>query len=37
MECNAVDRRIEVAKQTNPWDVSFTLTLICMTDSSRHA
>jgi hypothetical protein len=37
MECNAVDRRIEVAKQTNQWDVSFPLALACVTGSLRCA
>jgi hypothetical protein len=37
MECNAVDRRIEVAKQTNTWDVSFPLALTCVTLSLRCA
>ena len=35
MEFNAVDRHIEIAKQTNPWDVSFALT--CVTGSLRCA
>jgi hypothetical protein len=34
MEFDAVDFRIEVAKQTNPRDVSFTLTLACVTGYS---
>jgi hypothetical protein len=37
MECNAVDRRIEVAKQTNLWDFSFPLALTCVTGSLRFA
>ena len=34
MEFDSVDFRIEVAKQTNPWDVSFTLALACVIGSS---
>jgi hypothetical protein len=37
MEFDAVDFRIEVAKQTNPRDVSFTLTLACVTGTLRCA
>jgi hypothetical protein len=37
MECNGVDRRVKVAKQTNPWDVSFPLALTCVTGSLRCA
>jgi hypothetical protein len=37
MEFNAVDRHIEIAKQTNPWDVSFPLALTCVTGSLRCA
>ena len=37
MEFYAVDRRIEVAKQSNPRDVSFPLALTCVTGSLRCA
>ena len=37
MEFDAIDSRIEVAKQTNRWDVSFTLALACVTGSLRFA
>jgi hypothetical protein len=37
MEFDAADFRIEVAKQTNPRDVSFTLALACVTGSSGRA
>lgn len=37
MEFDVIDRRIEVAKQTNPWDVSFPLALTCVTGSLRCA
>jgi hypothetical protein len=37
MEFDAIDRRIEVAKQTNPWDVSFPLALTCVTGLLRCA
>jgi hypothetical protein len=37
MGCNAVDRRIEVVKQTNPRDDSFPLALTCVTGSLRCA
>lgn len=37
MEFDAIDRRIEVAKQTNPWDVSFPLALTCVTGPLRFA
>ena len=37
MEFDAIDRRIEVAKQTNPWDVSFPLALTWVTGSLRFA
>lgn len=37
MEFDAIDRRIEVAKQTNIWDVSFPLALTCVTGSLRFA
>jgi hypothetical protein len=37
MEFDAIDRRIEVAKQTNLWDVSFPLALTCVTGSLRFA
>jgi hypothetical protein len=37
MGCNAVDRHIEVPKQTNPWDVSFPLAFTCVTGTLRCA
>jgi hypothetical protein len=37
MEFDAIDRRIEIAKQTNPWDVSFLLDRTCVTSSLRCA
>jgi hypothetical protein len=37
MEFDVIDRRIEVAKQTNPWDVSFQLALTSVTGSLRFA
>jgi hypothetical protein len=37
MKFDAADSHIEVAKQTNPRDVSFTLTLACVTGSLRCA
>jgi hypothetical protein len=33
MEFDTVGRHIEIAKQTNPWDVSFPLALACVTGS----
>ena len=35
MEFYAVNRRMENAKQTNPWDVSFLLDRTCVTSSLR--
>jgi hypothetical protein len=35
MELYAVNRRIENAKQTNPWDVSFLLDRTCVTGTLR--
>ena len=37
MEFYAVDRYIEVAKQTNPWHVSFPLAFTCATGTLRCA
>jgi hypothetical protein len=37
MEFDTVDRHIEIAKQTNPWDVSFPLALTYVTGSLRCA
>jgi hypothetical protein len=33
MKFDSVDRHIEIAKQTNSWDVSFPLALTCVTGS----